>query len=449
MPPEFGPKAGFDRELFTPFGFRPYLEQAAIVPTYPVGVPLHFAAAGKLLGWHLGPFLVEIGGALAALCLCYLIGRELGLGPALAAAGAATVGACPLFVFASIQPLSDMLATTWTLASVCAALRARRRLVWAGVCGTAFSIAVLVRPTNSVLLPALVIFLGLDWRRLALFVAGGIPGAAWLGYYNHTLYGGALRSGYGSFEVFFATAHIPASLVDFTRWLAVLLPAVLLILPLAALFVGEFRNRYLAALAVWFGAVIGLFACVGFSHEAWWSLRYILPAIPALILAALLGLQALAYRIPVSQRPALHTAAAAFLTLWAVAGCVYWTKKLGVYDGKVHEQTYADATRAARDTFPQDALVVSSATCGAVYAYTNFAILRADLVDAPSFARIAALAHAGGRPICALLFDSEEKEALSDHCPGEWKRVATVRNLGLWQLGATDFAPDPNPSRTR
>lgn len=442
VPAEFGLQSGLDRELFTPFGFRPFLDQAAIVPTYPVGVPLHFAVAGKLLGWHLGPLFIEIGGALAALCLCYLIGRELGLGPALAVAGATVLGTCPLFVFASIQPLSDMLATTWTLASVYGALRARRQLVWAVACGAAFSIAVLVRPTNSVLLPALVIFLGLEWRRLALFVAGGIPGAAWLGYYNHTLYGGALRSGYGSFQVFFDTAHVPASLVDFARWLAVLLPAVLLVLPLAALFVREFRNRFLAALAVWFGAVIGLFACVGFSHEAWWSLRYILPAIPALILAALLGLQAFASRLSLSQRPALHTATATFLALWAVAGCAYWARKLGVYDGKIHEQAYADATRAARDTFPKGALVVSSATCGALYAYTDFPILRADLVDAPRFARIAALARAGGLPVCALLFDSEEKDALRDHCPGEWKRVATVRNLSLWQLSATPSPPN-------
>ena len=433
-PAEFGPQSGFERELFTPFGFRPFRDQAAIVPTYPVGVPLHFAAAGKLLGWHLGPFLIEIGGALAALCLCYLIGRELGLSPALAVAGAATLGACPLFVFASIQPLSDLLATTWTLVSVCAALRARRHRVWAGACGAAFSIAVLVRPTNSVLLPALVILLGLDWRRLVLFVAGGLPGAIWLGYYNHTLYGGALRSGYGSFQVFFDPAHVPASLVDFARWLAVLLPAVLLLLPLAAFFVRELRNRVLAALAVWFTAVIGLFACVGFSHEAWWSLRYILPAIPALILTALVGLQALADRFPLSQRPAVLATAATFLALWAVAGCAYWIKKLGVLDGKVHEQAYADATRAARDTFPKGALVVSSATCGALYAYTDFPILRADLLDGPRFVRIAALARASGRPVCALLFDAEEKDALGNRCPGEWKRVATVKNLGLWQL---------------
>ena len=39
-------------------------------------------------------------------------------------------------------------------------------------------------------------------------------------------------------------------------------------------------------LALWFGAVIALFACFAYSHESWWSLRYVLPAMPALILSA-------------------------------------------------------------------------------------------------------------------------------------------------------------------
>ena len=434
VPAEFGPQSGLDRLLFTPFGFYPFLEHAALPPTYPVGLPLHLAAASKLVGWRLAPFFVEIAGALAAICLCYLIAREFQISPALAAAGATALGVCPIFVFTSIQPLSDTLATTWTLASVLPALRARRHAGWATACGAAFSVAVLVRSTNSVLLPALVIFLGLDWRRLALFVVGGIPGAAWFGYYNHTLYGGALRSGYGSIHETFAAAYAPGALVDFAYWLALLLPAVFLILPLAAPFARDHRNRFLVGLAVWFCAVIGLFACVAFSHEAWWSLRYILPALPALIVAALLGLEALTRRFPAPHRAVLLNAAAVFLALWAVAGSTYWTRKLGVFYVKGYEQAYADATRAARDTFPQDALVVCSATCGALYAYTDFPILRSDQIEAPRFARFAALAHAAGRPVCALVFDSEEKEALRERCPGEWKRVATVRNLGLWRL---------------
>ena len=90
--------------------------------------------------------------------------------------------------------------------------------------------------------------------------------------------------------------------------------------------------------------------------------------------------------------------------------------------------------------------MLSSATCGALYAYTDFPVLRADQIEAPRFARFAALAHAAGRPVCALLFESEEKEALHEHCPGEWTRVATVKNLGLWRLAPPAVTPPSTPA---
>ena len=95
VPAEFGPPSALNRSAFTSFGFFPYPDRTALPPTYPTGLPLHLAAAGQLLGWHLGPLVVEVGGALAALCLCYLTARELRLRPALAAVLPALRERCP------------------------------------------------------------------------------------------------------------------------------------------------------------------------------------------------------------------------------------------------------------------------------------------------------------------------------------------------------------------
>lgn len=436
VPAKFGSLSDPDRVLFTPHGFYPYPGNVQLPPTYPVGLPLHFAAAGKLLGWHLGPLVIEVAGALAAVWLCYLTARELGIDPALSAAGAAALGVCAVFLFTSTQPLSDTLATTWTLASVYTALRARRHRGWAAACGAVFAIAVLVRPTNAVLLPALVALLGFDWRRLTLAALCGAPGALWLGYYNHTLYGGALKSGYGDWRIHFDLSYVPATLLHFALWLALLLPAALLVLPLAAPFARDFRNRTLFALALWFGAIVALYSCYTVSHEVWWCLRFILPAIPALILAALLGLEALALRFPAEQRPRLLSAAAVVLVLWAVAGSTYWNRELGALTMKQGEQVYADASHAALRLFPADSLVVSFYVCGSVYAYTDFPVLRWDQLEPGQFAHFAALAQKAGRPICALLLEPEEKEALHERCPGEWTRLGSVRNASLWRLTA-------------
>ncbi|MBI4626069.1 MAG: glycosyltransferase family 39 protein [Verrucomicrobia bacterium] len=441
-PAEFGPPGQVDRLHFFPQGFFPHSTGLQLAPTYPTGLPLHLALAGKLLGWQAGPLLVEILAAVGAVWLCYRVARELGLGVPLAAAGAAALAGFPVFIFTSIQPLSDTLATTWGLAALYAALRARRGRGWSAVSGAALAFAVLVRPTNLLLVPALLVLLGRDWRRLALFALGGIPGAVWLAAYNHHLYGNTLRSGYGDdIGAAFAVAYALPAALHFAKWLALLLPAALLPLPFVALARRDLRSRELLALAVAFLAVAGFYVFYEFSHEVWWSLRFILPVVPALILAGLLGVEALA-RGPGARWPGhFRPAAALVLVLWAAGNSWYWTKRLAVLMMKSYEQTYADASVAARERLPTNALVVANAFSGAIYFHTGFSVLRWDQIDARGFARYAALTRQSGRPVCALLFDAEENEALQIRCPGRWTRLARVHNAGLWQLDDDSGAP--------
>ena len=106
--------------------------------------------------------LTTMAKALGALALCYLVGRECGLGRGTALTGAIVLGLSPLFLFSSLQPLSDTAAATWTLAAMWGALRLHctGRLGWAAVTGATFAVAVLVRPTNVVILPALLVLIG-------------------------------------------------------------------------------------------------------------------------------------------------------------------------------------------------------------------------------------------------------------------------------------------------
>ncbi|MFM9091810.1 MAG: glycosyltransferase family 39 protein [Verrucomicrobiota bacterium] len=229
MPAEFGGPGAVPAIHFTPVGFFPRGGPPGdLVPTYPSGLPLQFAAASRLLGWTAGPLLVLVAAALGAVALTYLLGRELGLTPALAATGAALLAVNPVFVFTSLQPLSDTVATTWVLAAAWAAVRARVHRGWALAAGAAFALAVLVRPTNLLLGPAVALLIGRDWRRLLLLAAGGLPGAAWLAGYQHALYGHALASGYGDIFAAFGWQYGAPTARHFGAWLARLLPPVLL-----------------------------------------------------------------------------------------------------------------------------------------------------------------------------------------------------------------------------
>ena len=114
VPADFPPPSRDEVPHFLPQGFFPDRQQPAILtPTYPTGLPLQFALASRLLGWTVGPWFVLLGSAVGAVGLCYLLGRELGLPFSLAAAGAVMLAAFPVFLFTSIQPLSDTPATAW------------------------------------------------------------------------------------------------------------------------------------------------------------------------------------------------------------------------------------------------------------------------------------------------------------------------------------------------
>ncbi|MEY2878863.1 MAG: hypothetical protein RLZZ15_1243 [Verrucomicrobiota bacterium] len=436
VPAELG-RAGEETPLrFLPLGFWPVLGTTKISPTYPTGLPLHYALASKALGWTTGAIVVGTLTALAALVLLYAVARELGLGWQLAAAGAAILGFCPQFLFSAVQPLSDALATTWCLAAVWTALRARHHRPWAVATGAAFAVAVLVRPTNILIAPALVVLLGADWRRLALFGLGGLPGGIFQGVYNHALYGSALRSGYGSIFETFHLYWLAPTAWHFLKWLAAFLPAVLLGLPFVLLTRPATRTRELLALALWFGAIVGTYLLYEVSHEVWWDLRFILPALPALILGGLLGLEALAARRPALSAAKIRSGAALLLALWAAILGRFWTRHFFIMNLKEGERSYPATAAEVAKRFPPGTLVVTMTMSGAFYFYSDLPILRWDQIEAEQFRRVAAAAQTAGRAICAVDFSWEEKK-LRERCPGNWVREFTHGNASIWRLAAT------------
>ena len=444
VPAEFGGAGAVPPIHFTPVGFFPRTGHPGdLVPTYPSGLPLQFAAAAGLFGWSAGPLVVMLAAALGAIALTYRLGRELGLARELAATGAALLAVNPVFVFTSLQPLSDTVATTWVLAAAWTALRARFHLGWAVAAGAAFAMAVLVRPTNLLLAPAVALLVGPDWRRLLAWVAGGLPGAAWLAGYQHVLYGHALASGYGDILAAFGWEYGAPTARHFGAWLARLLPPVLLGLPLVALAHPATRGRVVSALLWGAGTLIGCYLFYEVSHEVWWCLRFILPALPLLLLAGLLGVEALA-RGPGARWPrAFRPAAAIVLTLWGLGAAGYWHRQLAPLQVRPQELAYATGAAAARDLFPADALVVCQAFSGNLRFHTGHPVLRWDQVSPEDFARYARLAAGAGRPIRALVFASERTDAFR-RCPGPWREVARRGGVELWELGPLT-APAPGP----
>ena len=167
----------FGAMAFQPLGLRLHPAGDRLVPTYPIGLPLHLIAAAKIVDWNYAVMAVNLLTVLASGGLLWTLARQLGLSPLWSATGVLWLWLCPVFIFSALQPMSDLLALAWSLAVLSSALRGRDDWRWGLACGVALSLAVLVRPTSALLVFPVLIALGLQWRAYLAVGAGGLPGA--------------------------------------------------------------------------------------------------------------------------------------------------------------------------------------------------------------------------------------------------------------------------------
>jgi 4-amino-4-deoxy-L-arabinose transferase-like glycosyltransferase len=428
LPPDLlGIPASFDR-VFLPLAFVPGPEPRTMTPFYPVGFPLHLTGLSAVIGWAQGPFLASPLLALGSILLFFLLARELGLPRGYAFAGAALFALCGVFLFQALQPISDVAATFWALAAVLASLRARRQASWSLAAGAALGMAVLVRPTNLLLLPALLFALPLRRKSLALFAAGGIPMAIAFGLYNRAAYGHPLRTGWIAVNLLegFAWGYFPARFFDYALTLFSLLTP---LVPLAWLSVPTLRRigwRDRATLLSWFGAYL-TFYCFYAVYGPWWYTRFLLPGIPALILAFLLVLREAETRWRL--RPAIVGVLLAAVIGWA------WlrTDQLGVLRVDESQAVIPRSCVWAASQLPEKAAVVSMEMSGAIRYYTGRLPARWDWLTPENFPQVRALVESAGYRWYALLIRHEVKLA-RPRVPGSWSFVGETGAISLWRL---------------
>ncbi len=433
--PGFPPAEAWE---YTPLGAVHSERLGALVPTYPVGLPLAYAVSARVFGWHWGPVLIGTLFACGAVAATYLASRESGAGRAMAAAAAVALAVCPLLLHASFQPLSDPAAACTTALAVAFALRARRQQDWIGsvAAGAALAGAVLLRPTNLLALPAIALALGRP-RLLAGALLGGLPGAVFLGWYQHTLYGGVMETGYGPIWALFDVAHVAPALHKYGVWLPAFLPVGALALVLAPWLPWRSRAREVAVLLLWFFAFAGFYAFYRHTHEIRWFLRFLLPGLPALLALAALAADSLCGRLAASRRRfARRTAAVIAILVSLGTGIHHWrAEDLGGVGRKL--EMFRDAAIWTDAHLPPDAVILTLYASGSFYVYTERTVLRADVIKARRFADLTALAAENRWPVYALLAREADEPGLAERLPGTWsevRRFGEAGELGLWTL---------------
>ena len=236
----------FGEGTYQPQGFVIRDDSGFMAPTYSVGLPVHLVLATWLVGLKYAVGLVNVFAALVTGAVTYASCRHLKLGPAWAVGATLTLCVSPFFLISALQPMSDLLATTWALVTLYGAMRSRERVFWAIMCGVAFGIAVLMRPTNVLLAFPILVALGFNVRRLAGTALGALPSALLLLYLNFRLFGSPLTTGYGSpiqiLDVVradttqpYSIAYVRHHLTSFAYWITLYMGPLVAMRPGAAL----------------------------------------------------------------------------------------------------------------------------------------------------------------------------------------------------------------------
>jgi hypothetical protein len=418
--------------LYTPLGFMVAPDGSGLVPTYPTGFGLFALVAAPLTGWPRAADLVVILHSLAGVAATYALGRMLGLARGWAALGAALIAASPLYLFMSLQAMSDVPSLTWTTAGVLAALLSRKRPSWALAAGAAAAIDVLLRPTNVLAFVPMAVALGASRRNWALFLCGGLPGAVFYFAHSWAAYGSLLTTGYGDITNSFSVGYVPGTLVHYGLWMpALFTPVAALALGLPWVRRGAPSARLL--LGAWILAFGGFYSFYKCTHETWWYLRFLLPAAPAVVVAGLLVLRAVSSRAVATPLRAL-CALAAVLALVGLNSTIL-CRRLLVLETVRDELRYGGAADWMRSRLPPGAVCLALQETGALFYYTHFTFIRWDALTKENVAKIDALIRNSGRPLYAVLFPYEvtQYDVLGSVMPGRWRQVGAVSDVTIWR----------------
>ena len=416
--------------LYVPLGFRPAWNGDGIVPTYPVGFSLFIVALKPLAGWRHAGDLAIILHSLGGLAATYALGRLLGLGRLWSALSVAILALSPLYIFMSLQAMSDVPSLLWTTLAVLAAIKSRETPSWAVAAGAAVAVDVLLRPTNLLVLAPLAVALGPSPRRWLLLGLGGLPGAVFFFAHSLAAYGRFGATGYGDTSLYFSSGLVPGTLLHYARWLPVLFtPAVALDLALPWVPAESPRTRWL--LGTWIVAFAGFYATYACTHETWWYLRYLLPAAPALLVGALLVLRAALSRAPAWADPGRSPIAFALGLGLVAASLAGPNNSLHPFSVGREEARYRTLTGWMQGNLPKDAVCFAMQTSGAIFHDTGFTLVRWDMMREEDVGPVDSAARAAGRPLYAVLFPFEVDRfgALWKGRPGHWIEIGKVEDV--------------------
>jgi hypothetical protein len=438
-----------DRWLpLAPTGFVPSATvPGAIAPICPSGLALAMTPF-RWIGGRAAVFVVvPLLGAILVWAT-FLLGARVkdARTGALAAVWTAT---SPIVLFQVVQPMSDVPAAAWSTLATWLVLRGSPTGLVLG--GMATAAAVLTRPVLAPLAVVLVVAVCLRPGAATLraragealwFCLGGLPGAIALAAIQAALYGSPLSSGYGSTESLFTATHVWPNVERYAWWAIETQTPVICLAP-AALFLRGMRWEASVLLAA-SGAVVAAYLPY-VTFDDWSYLRFLLPAVPLLLVLASSVVVSVAARLP-TRWPVV-----AVIVLGVTIAAIYvrTAKTRYAFDLRASEAKFRIAGEYVRDALPPRAVVLTIWHGGSVRYYGDRLSIAWDGFPPQDLEpTLATLERAGHTPY--LLLETMEGPRFQERFRGvsplaalDWPPAAMVgREVRIYKLAdrATYFA---------
>lgn len=385
-----------------PLGWVPSAGGTALVPAYPLGLPL-LMALFQLIGGPDAVFVVAPVAAAAALFLVHRLTRAW-YDADTALLATALVAWNPLFITYAKQPMSDVPATMWIVLAMSCAVRSTSSSAF--LSGIAAGLVMLTRPA---LLPAAAAIVwvahrGDIARRRAMLSAAGLAIVVLVSMaIRYQLHGSPFSTGYGSAAALFSWSHVAGNLGIFAKqgWFA-LGPLWLL-----GLIIGLFAARPVPRThpLIVCGAVAAPYLFyLPFDH--WETLRYLLPGLAVLTVTVGAGLMRFARA---TQNPVAMAIMLCGFTAVAVAQSELLLRRSDVWRIAAIEARYPLAGEWIDINTPAGSVVLAHQHSGSLRWYGKRETLRWDVLSPDDLPQTVAELESHGATVYVALEGAESQ----------------------------------------
>jgi hypothetical protein len=243
---------------------------------------------------------------------------------------------------------------------------------------------------------------------------------------NHVAYGNAFESGYGAIGTEFHKNLVSGTLRFCMTWLPLLFSPIVIAFP-AVLALSRSRPRITAVLLSWVVAFLAFYAPYRWTHESWWFLRFLLPAVPGLIIGGLLVAYLCLEGLKASLSQPQRRLFAGLLVFTALGAETVQMVSLSPWTIGRGERKYGKVSAWLNANVPKNSVMLVSQFSGSMYYFTDFTYVRGDEIDPNTARRIQNAVQAEDRPLYAVLYRFEAD--LVKTLPAKWELVRTFDDV--------------------